>query len=164
MAEFKLIKEIIDRSSAKTWDAARMEWALDEVYESSEPETCLCGHNPIIELCVLLNRTNGSSATVGNCCVKKFIGLPSDLIFQAGKRVSADAGRSLNVEAIAHAFDRGWITEWDRDFYMNVMRKRVLTAKQRTQKERINATFTARMKLAAVRASATSSAASRLAS
>lgn len=136
-----------------------MEWTLHEVYESSEPDTCLCGHNPIIELCVLQNRTNGVFATVGNCCVKKFIGLPSDLIFQAGKRVSADAGRSLNAEAIAHAFDKGWITEWDRNFYMNVMRKRVLTAKQRAQKERINSTFTAQMKLAALRASATSSAA-----
>lgn len=155
MSEFKLAGEIIARSSGANWDEARLEWALDEVYESSEPETCLCGHNPIIELCILRNRINGGFATVGNCCVKKFIGLPSDLIFQAGKRVSADAGRSLNAEAIAHAFEKGWIDAWDRDFYMNVMRKRRLSSKQRAQKERINLVFVNRMKLAAQRASST---------
>ena len=101
MSEFKLAREIDARSSGATGDEARLEWALDEVYESSEPETCLCGHNPIIELCILRNRSNGGLATVGTCCVKKFIGLPSDLIFLAGKRVSPDTGKSLNAEAIA---------------------------------------------------------------
>jgi hypothetical protein len=89
---------------------------------SKEGDTCLCGHHPIIELCVPRNRVNGGLATVGNCCVKKFIGLPSDLIFQAGKRVSADGGKSLNAEAVAHAFDKGWINAWERDFYMKIMR------------------------------------------
>jgi hypothetical protein len=137
MSEFKLTREIIDRSSAATWDEARAEWGLHEVYESEEPDTCLCGHNPIIELCVLRNRVNGVFATVGNCCVKKFIGLPSDLIFQAGKRVSADVGKSLNADAVAHAFDKGWINEWERDFYTRIMRKRVLSTKQRAKKEEI---------------------------
>jgi hypothetical protein len=159
MSEFKLTREIIDRSSAGTWDEARMEWTLHEVYESDEPDTCLCGHNPIIELCILRNRTNRVFATVGNCCVKKFIGLPSDLIFQAGKRVSADAGRSLNAEAISHAFEKGWIDEWERDFYTNVMRKRRLSTRQRAQKVRINLVFVAQMKLAAQRAGASAAAA-----
>jgi hypothetical protein len=154
MSEFKLTREIIDRSSGAIWDEARVEWTLHEVYESEEPDTCLCGHNPIIELCVLRNRVNGGFATVGNCCVKKFIGLPSDLIFQAGKRVSADSGKSLNAEAVGHAFDKGWINAWERDFYMKIMRKRVLTAKQRAKKEQINALFIAQMKLTAQRAAA----------
>jgi len=74
-----------------------------------EGETCLCGHYPIIELCVLGNRLNNKTATVGNCCVKKFIGLPSDRIFQAVKRVRKDATSSMNAEAIDCAFQRGWI-------------------------------------------------------
>lgn len=78
MAEFQLTREILERSTATTWDAAKLEWTLHEVFESEEPETCLCGHYPIIENCVLRNKTNGAFATVGNCCVKKFIGLPSD--------------------------------------------------------------------------------------
>jgi hypothetical protein len=69
MPEFQLTTEIIARSVATTWDAAKLEWSLLEVYEAEEPETCLCGHFPIIELCVLSNRRNQAEATVGNCCV-----------------------------------------------------------------------------------------------
>ncbi len=95
MPQFLLITEIIQRSVSKTWDAAKLEWSLLEVYEADEPETCLCGHFPIIELCVLVNRRNKHRATVGNCCVKKFIGLPSDKIFQAVKPIRKDGARSL---------------------------------------------------------------------
>ena len=115
-----------------------MEWALEEVFEADEPGTCLCGHFPIIELCILLNRLNGVRVTVGNCCVKNIIGLPSDRIFQAIKRIRRDESASLNAEAIEHAFRRGWIDDWQRKFYLDVMRKRNLTEKQLTKKLAIN--------------------------
>jgi len=86
MSEFKLTNEIIDLSKSKIWDAAKLEWSLAKIYEADEPETCLCGHFPIIEICILQNKLNHKQATVGNCCVKKFIGLPSDKIFQAVNR------------------------------------------------------------------------------
>lgn len=138
MSEYQLTKEILQRSAASTWDQAKLEWSLLEVYEADEPETCLCGHFPIIELCVLVNRTNQAQATVGNCCVKKFIGLPSDKIFQAIKRVRKDLKKSLNVEAIQHAYDRGWINAWEHNFYFDVMRKRNLTFNQSSKKQQIN--------------------------
>ena len=106
MPQFQLTGEILQRSVARTWDEAKLEWSLLEVYESEEPETCLCGHFPIVELCVLLNRRNKNQATVGNCCVKRFVGLPSEKIFQAVKRVRKDTSKSLNAEAIQHAFKR----------------------------------------------------------
>ncbi|MEV9638335.1 hypothetical protein ABZO35_28195, partial [Burkholderia pseudomallei] len=62
MSEFKLTAEIIARSKAKTWDLAKTEWSLAEVYEAEEPETCLCGHFPIIEICTLKNRVTGQTA------------------------------------------------------------------------------------------------------
>lgn len=138
VSQFQLTTEILERSVTQTWDEARREWSLYEIYEADEPETCLCGHFPIIELCVLRNRHNGIQATVGNCCVKNFIGLPSDRIFQAIKRIRRDPSNSLNPEAIQHAFDRQWITEWERDFYFTIMRKRNLTEKQSTKKLQIN--------------------------
>lgn len=146
MSEFKLTSEIIALSEADNWDAAKLEWTLQDVYEAEEPETCLCGHFPIIELCILSNKRSGNSATVGNCCVKKFIGLPSDKIFQAVKRIRKDTSRSLNAEAIDHAFRRRWLTEWERDFYFKIMRKRALTAKQAAKKQEINGLFLQRMK------------------
>ena len=139
MGKFKLIEEIIARSESDIWEEARVEWDLLEVYEADEePETCLCGHFPILECCVLRNSKNGNTTTVGNVCVKKFIGLPSDRIFQAVKRVRKEGERSLNAEAITHAHSKRWINTWERDFYLDIMRKRKLTAKQRTKKREIN--------------------------
>ena len=138
MSEYKLTKEIVDRSESDRWDEAKLEWSLREVYEAEEPETCLCGHFPIIELCILGNKRNGNSATVGNCCVKKFMGLPSDKIFKAVKRVRKDEEKSLNAEAIGHAYERGWINDWEKDFYFDIMRKRNLTPRQLEKKIQIN--------------------------
>lgn len=139
MSEFKLIAEIVARSQNQAWDHAKREWSLVELYEADEPETCLCGHNPIIEICVLHNRTNGNQAEVGNCCVKKFMGFESDLIFDGLKRVQKNRSAALNGAAIEHASGRQWITPWEETFLVNTRRKRVLSAKQGETRRRINA-------------------------
>ena len=68
--QYQLAQEIIDRSNATNWDEAKLEWKLEEVYCEDEPDVCLCGHFPIMELCVLHNKHNGNRAVVGNVCVK----------------------------------------------------------------------------------------------
>jgi hypothetical protein len=146
MSEYKLTKEILMLSNSKEWNSARLEWVLQQIYEADEPETCLCGHFPIIEICILQNRENQNSATVGNCCVKKFIGLPSDLIFQAVKRVRKDSDKSLNAEAINHAFSKGWINAWEHDFSLDTMRKRNLSSKQLQTRQKVNEKMLANMK------------------
>lgn len=146
MSEFKLTHEIIARSESSIWVAAKLEWVLHEIYDTEEPETCLCGHYPIKELCVLRNKINDGRATVGNCCVKKFMGLPSDLIFQAVKRVRADSSKSLNAESLSHAFDKHWINQWEYEFYARIMSKRKLTLKQCEKKQQINEKFMANMR------------------
>lgn len=146
MSEYKLTENIIRLSASNIWDIAKLEWDLSEVYEAEEPETCLCGHYPIIEICVLQNKINRQSTIVGNCCVKKFIGLPSDKIFQAVKRVRKDDQKSLNIEAIQHAFDKGWINQWEYDFSINTMRKRNLSAKQLATRKNINTKILHNMK------------------
>ncbi|EIZ1047419.1 hypothetical protein CGH23_22775 [Vibrio parahaemolyticus] len=148
MSEYKLTEEIIKLSQSQLWDVAKSEWTLYEIYEADEPERCLCGHFPIIEICNLKNKLNSNYVTVGNCCVKKFIGLPSDKIFQAIKRVRRDDEKSLNAEAISHAYDKGWINDWEKSFYLDVMRKRKLTSKQRNKKIQINNKLAGKMKRA----------------
>jgi len=145
-AEYRLTKEIIDRSVNKSWNIAKQEWFLFEVYESEEPDTCLCGHFPIIEICILQNRSNGNFATVGNVCVKKFIGLPSDKIFTGVKRVRKDVQKSLNDSALRYAFEKGWLNDWEFSFYQDIMRKRVLTTRQREKKDEINVKIVSSMK------------------
>jgi len=146
MSEYKLTEEILKRSQAKVWDIAKLEWKLNEIYEAEEPETCLCGHFPIIEICILQNKLNTQFATVGNCCVKKFIGLPSDLIFQAVKRVRKDNQKSLNAEAIQHAYEKSWINEWEYKFTIDTMRKRNLSAKQLQTRMKVNEKMLANMR------------------
>jgi len=146
MSEYKLTQEIIQLSHSKVWDIAKLEWVLYEIYEADEPETCLCGHFPIIEICNLQNNVNGQFATVGNCCVKKFIGLPSDLIFQAVKRVRKDNQKSLNAEAIQHAYEKKWINEWEYNFSIDTLRKRNLTDKQMLTRMKINEKMLLNMK------------------
>jgi hypothetical protein len=146
MSEYKLTEEILARSHGTIWIAAKLEWTLEHVYEADEPETCLCGHFPIIEICELRNKFNGNSATVGNCCVKKFIGLPSDLIFQAVKRVRKDIEKSLNEQAIRHAWEKGWINEWEYKFSLDTMRKRGLSQKQMATRIKVNEKMLANMR------------------
>lgn len=146
MSQYKLTEEILKRSQAQIWDIAKLEWSLYQIYEAEEPETCLCGHFPIIEICTLHNKLNGQLATVGNCCVKKFIGLPSDLIFQAVKRVRKDNQKSLNAEAIKYAHEKGWINDWEYNFSIDTMRKRVLTGKQLQTRMKVNEKMLANMK------------------
>lgn len=140
MSEFKLTSEIIALSVSKSWDEAKLEWQLEDVSKEEEPETCLCGHHPILELCTLRNTRNQNAAVVGNCCVKKFIGLPSEKIFQAITRVQKDWWRALNAETIDHAYRKGWITDWERTFYFDTMRKRLdgMSSKQSAKRHEIN--------------------------
>lgn len=44
---------------------AHKERSLVDISEGPEPETCLCGHFPIIAICTVANRVNGHRAEIG---------------------------------------------------------------------------------------------------
>lgn len=138
MSKYQLAQAILKLSESPTWDLARQEWQLVQIEETDDVQTCLCGHFPIKELCILQNKLNSKVTTVGNCCVKRFLGLPSNKIFTAVKRVRKDTQKSLNAETIKMAHERGWIDNWQKDFYLDIMRKRSLTDRQRVKKHQIN--------------------------
>ncbi len=136
--EYKLTQEIIKRSVAKTWKEAKTEWELESAIPSDEPEVCLCSHYPILEICTIINRKNGKRVVVGNCCVKKFLNLPSNEIFNAIKRVRQDNRKSLNRETLEHALAKGWISQQDMSFYSDTLRKRKLSYRQMKWRTDIN--------------------------
>jgi hypothetical protein len=138
MTEFKLINGIIALSVANTWEVAKLEWQLLNVHKEDEPDTCLCGHFPIIEICELINVKNRNTTIVGNCCVKKFLGLRSDKIFESIRKLAKDETKSINGETLEHAHDKRWINDWEYQFYSDVIGKRKLTEKQKTKKLQIN--------------------------
>ena len=135
---FALGRRIVALSEAADWDRARLEWRIEDIYIQRKPETCLCGHFPINELCVLRNRKNHYKAIVGNVCVKKFMKLSSDRMFAAIKRVTADETKAFNVPVIEHAFAKRWINDWERGFYVDTWRKRKLSDRQMTKRREIN--------------------------
>lgn len=138
MSEFNLISRIIELSESKVWEDAKEEWNLATVYEAESPETCLCGHYPILELCIISNIHNKKTTTVGNCCVKKFIGIRSDKLFDAIKKIRKEPRKSVNEEMLLYAYRQGWITQWEQKFYDDIIRKRVLSFKQEGIKYKIN--------------------------
>jgi len=136
---FKLLKEtILARSHATDWELAKKEWKLKHIYEADEAETCLCGHTPIIEICVLSNTLNGQIAEVGNRCVKRFLGLRSDLIFAGIKRIRADISKALNTDSTVFFYNLGVITSWEYGFQNDTLAKRSMSLKQLEIRHRIN--------------------------
>ena len=75
----RLWRAVVDKSEADNFEEARWEWHVVKCYDASacDPsapaERCICGHEPIIECFVLLNRLNGNVLDpVGNVCVRQF--------------------------------------------------------------------------------------------
>jgi hypothetical protein len=129
---------ILALSEASDWEVARREWSLVDVYEADEPETCLCGHRPIIEICCLSNKVTGKRTDVGNRCVKRFLGFRSDLIFAALKRIRGDVTKSLNADAIAFFRERGVLNSWEYTFAQDILKKRNLSSAQLASRRKMN--------------------------
>jgi len=128
---FKLLStEILRRSRATDWVTACREWVLIDIYEADQPETCLCQHYPIIEICVIKNIITNAVTEVGNVCVKRFMGIRSDLIFSALKRIRKDVTKALSEDAIAFFHQANLINQWEYGFLQNTKKKRNLSAAQ----------------------------------
>jgi hypothetical protein len=134
----KLKEAILSLSQASDWETGKKEWHLVDVFDADEPDTCLCGHYPIMEICTIANRITKKSADVGNCCVKRFLGFRSDLIFDAIKRIREDPEKSLNADAISFFMEKKLFTATEYAFLQNTMRKRNLSAKQLKWRTDIN--------------------------
>jgi hypothetical protein len=154
-----LSQAILAKSESAEWTRARLEWRLFTVWRNDTAQSCLCGHYPIVEVCVIRNRLNQLEAEVGNCCVRRFLGLRSEILFACLRRISCNLERSLNEDAIAYSVERGWLTDWEHRFCLDTMRKRRLSAAQMQCRTRIN-----RKVLAHTRRAAAGVAPSRLAS
>lgn len=108
------------------------------MYFAGSAQTYLCTHSPIIEVCVLLNEQTKARVEVGNCCVKRFLNLPSDTVFDAIKRIQKDPAKALNEAAIDLFHRRQWLTDYEASFCRSTRAKRSLSGKQAALRQRIN--------------------------
>lgn len=134
----QLQSEILKRSQATDWELARKEWFLAGIIMSDVAEICLCGHSPIVEICTIRNRVTGKLVDVGNRCVKRFLGVRSDLVFAGLKKIKKDNTKSLNSDAIAFLISVNVISKWEHSFLENTMRKQKLSCAQMETRKRIN--------------------------
>ena len=137
MSEYKLTAELLKLSQSQKWDEAKLEWELIDIERVEEPEECLCGHYPILEICTIKNIKTNKESRVGNCCVNKFNN-KSDKIFRSVAKIRKDIEKSVNAETLALAIKNRWISDKDYKFYMDILRKRNLSDKQMTWKKSIN--------------------------
>ncbi|WP_031480369.1 hypothetical protein [Maridesulfovibrio frigidus] len=131
-------ENIIKLSEATTWDIAKLEWSLRKIYETEEPENCLCCHSPIQEFSVIKNTQNNNEAIIGSCCVNEFPTIPSDKIFQAIKRIRDDDQKALNEEAIQYAYNKKWINYFEYGVLLKSKSRRKLSYSQLQTRMGIN--------------------------
>ena len=136
---YKLTEEIIKLSVSRDWNNAKLEWKFEYAYQSEELETCLCGHYPIKNICVITNTKNRTSTEVGNCCINKFLGIEeANKIFTSINRIKEDLSKSMSIEVLEYLFQKKVITEFEYEFYADIIKKRKLSEKQQLLKTKIN--------------------------
>ncbi len=136
---FKLTEEILKLSVSDIWSSAKLEWNFEFAYESEEQQTCLCGHFPIINICVIKNVKNKNQTEVGNCCINKFLGIDEgNKIFESIKRLKNDLTKSMSLEVIEYLNNKKVLNEFEYKFYNDILRKRKLSDKQLEIKKKIN--------------------------
>ncbi len=134
---------IVSMSVAKTWDAARLEWVVDDFELPGYRAVCPCEHDPIFEKCHLRNVKNGACTYVGNVCVKRFVPGASKLLGAVGRVIRA-RGRA-NEALTRFARSKGWINRWELSFLLDTMRRRRLTDRQAAKRREIDAAIAARL-------------------
>lgn len=138
MSEYKLAEEIVALSESDNWQDAKHEWKLIHICYEDEPDTCLCGHFPIKELCFIKNIKNKNETFVGNCCVKKFLGISTGTMFTSLRKIKNDKDKSPSEDLIRHAHANRWINDWEKKFAIDMLRKRKLTWSQLLKRKEIN--------------------------
>ena len=139
---YKLSKEIIELSNSTLWDKAKLEWRFEYAYYNEDLSTCLCGHYPIKNICVLKNIENGNLAEVGNKCVNKFLNInKGDKVFDSISRLKGDLSKAMSQEALEYLNSKEQLTDFEYNFYCDTIRKRKLSEKQTAIRKRINQKF-----------------------
>ena len=120
-----LSAHIIELSESDTWAGAVPEWEPIWRDMEEQPETCPCGHFPIIEVCHIRNTLNGNETYVGNVCIDKFMddyGLGR--VHRGVQRIRGDESKRMTSEALDWVRGKGWISDGDHALYWEQIGKR----------------------------------------
>lgn len=120
-----LSSNILNLSEANNWKEAVREWSLVdiEILDPGEFETCLCGHNPIRELCHIQNTLNHRTATVGNHCIQRFNAAP--LQSDSSSSESSESDTDMSSES-----DTDMDSDEDAEPFLVIVPKAIQSAKR----------------------------------
>lgn len=138
--DWRLIEEVLLRSISTEWESAIDEWDhIGYDYVQSDG-TCACGKQHISELNYVRNRFTGSELIIGSECINKFFKYQIDGLHASINKVLKEPHKSLHLDIIRKAYYKGIITQWEKNFYLDVYRKqwRGMSYKQIQTKESIN--------------------------
>jgi hypothetical protein len=131
--ELKLRENLLKLSNNKQdWDKAKFEWKFLTI--SKDKASCLCGKNPIYKLCHMFNKINHNHAIIGTTCVAKYLHIPADIIYDDILiKLKEGLNYLVSIETIEFGFDLRLLSEWERDFYLNITKawKKKMTDKQK---------------------------------
>jgi len=139
-----LEREIIALSEADTFDGAKREWSLAEIYRSDDLTYCLCTH-PIMECCVIGNHLNKTRTIVGNCCIKEFLGVDMALAFTGLRRIRESLTNAPNLDLISYCRRHNILSPREASFLTDTFRKRNLSFKQEEWRIALNKRIISRL-------------------
>lgn len=138
----RLSQEIIKLSNSDDWNLAKSEWDFEYAYQSEEPEECLCGHYPIKNICVIKNQENGNYTEVGKVCINNFLNIQKgNKIFDSISKLKTNPKSSISKTALEYLKSKDGLSDFEYNFYLDIIRKRNLSEKQANLKEKINQKF-----------------------
>jgi len=135
---FQLHQAVLSNSVSEDWDSALEEWKHIGFDYVQQDGVCACGKQHISELNYVKNIYTDAELIIGSDCINKFFKYDISNVHDSIKRVIKDNTKSLNRSLVRKAVVAKIITNWEWGFYTDIIRKRSLTGKQLSTKQRIN--------------------------
>lgn len=107
----KLKQTLIDNSTSKDWEVARLEWDLYSIIRSDEKSSCLCGAS-IKNIFSIFNKETGEVLNVGSDCIKN-INADYDNIYEYLQNIFLDNDKRPNQKLVKYCYENEIIDEDD---------------------------------------------------
>jgi len=133
-----LVEHILSLSEADNFDEAKTEWYLESIYYDDEWSSCPCTQ-AIKEVCVIANRKTGHVTSVGNSCVKNFLGIDTGNMFSLMKKLIEDEDSVIGLKLIGYVEELGYIYNSEVEFLKSLAKNRKygLSEKQNSWRSKI---------------------------
>jgi hypothetical protein len=126
------------KSEAQLWEHTKEEWYWKDVKyitETVSKYNCVCSKKNIHEVCFIKNKITEKEAIVGNCCVKKFLGIKNpDIFFKTIKNITTNLNGKMSKKFLEFKNVYEIYNQNELDFLNDIASKNKLTLRQQMYK------------------------------